>query len=103
MRVAQNKGRMMSRKNVTDEIVCQAYADEATGRLRIPLLMERTGEPEKVVYRAMERAYGHGLIEYGLGLQWGWLTDAGKALLSRRHKPDDEIDGDMAVLAENGL
>ena len=44
-------------------------------------LAARTGQPEKVCYRAMERAERRGLIEYGVSLRTGWLTEAGKALL----------------------
>ena len=94
----------MSRKHVTDEMVCQAYADfrKALNRsndalpkgyifgvgaplLDVPwpyeLLAQRTGECEKVCYRAMERAYERDLIEYGTSLRSGWLTEKGKALL----------------------
>lgn len=94
----------MSRKDVTDEMVCQAYADfrEALNRLNndlppgyifgvgtplphVPwpydLLAERTGECEKVCYRAMERAFARDLIEYGTSLRSGWLTEKGKALI----------------------
>ena len=46
------------------------------------LLQVRTGQPEKVCYRAMERADRHGLIGVGVSLRTGWLTDAGYALLS---------------------
>lgn len=44
-------------------------------------LAASTGQPEKVCYRAMERAERRGLIEYGVSLRTGWLTEAGKALL----------------------
>lgn len=39
------------------------------------------GCPEKVAYAACERACDNGLIEYGVSLRTGWLTDKGKALL----------------------
>lgn len=39
------------------------------------------GCPEKVAYRACERACDNGLIEYGVSLRTGWLTDKGRALL----------------------
>ena len=97
----------MARKHVTDAMVCQAYSDyKATlnAALRtIPdgyifgvgaplphapwpyeLLAERTGECEKVCYRAMERAYDRGLIEFGTSLRSGWLTDEGEALLEAK-------------------
>jgi hypothetical protein len=75
------KGYIMARKDVSDAQVLQAYEDEAGGWARIELLMERTGQPEKVVWRAMERACDRGYIEYGVSLKAGWLTESGKALL----------------------
>ena len=45
------------------------------------ILMERTGEPFKVCYRAIERAESRGLLDCGVSLRTGWLTDKGKALL----------------------
>ena len=79
----------MSRKDVSDLQVCQAYADcrlvdfKRDGQALYPdtLLMERTGQPWKVCYRAMERAQDHGLIECGVSLRAGWLTDPGVELL----------------------
>lgn len=93
----------MATKDITDQQVCQAYADcapppetdwstalheWATGNLTLAdrpwpyeLLMQRTGQPENVCYRACERAERHGLVEYGVSLRAGWLTQKGKALL----------------------
>lgn len=45
------------------------------------ILAEWTGQPEKVCYRAMERAESHGLVECGTSLRSGWLTDAGIQLI----------------------
>lgn len=95
---------MMARKHVTDAMVCQAYADfngmrDAALKATPPghifgvdsplahfpwpyeLLAERTGECEKVCYRAIERAYDRGLVEFGTSLRSGWLTDEGRALI----------------------
>lgn len=91
----------MARKDVTDLMVCQAYADAKNMRPKVPkghifgfgrplpkapwpydLLMERTGECFKVCYKSMERACDRDLIEYGVSLRSGWLTDKGKALLA---------------------
>jgi hypothetical protein len=72
----------MARKDVSDAQVLQAYADESGGWARVELLMERTGQPEKVVWRAMERAYDRGYIDYGVSLKAGWVTDSGEALLA---------------------
>jgi hypothetical protein len=81
----------MSRKDVTDRAVCLAYAERnADGLNPGPHIYERlaasTGQCEKVCYRAMERACDHGLIEYGVSLRSGWLTDAGKALCTPEQK-----------------
>jgi len=77
----------MARKDITDLQVCEAYRDSWKSRqeniLIWPeqLLMERTGESEKVCFSAMERAEDHDLIEYGVSLRSGWLTEKGKELL----------------------
>jgi len=46
------------------------------------ILAATTGQPGKVAWRALERANGRGLIDYGVGLQCAFLTDAGRALLA---------------------
>lgn len=77
----------MATKDITDVQVCEAVRDtwdQAGHHIARPheLLSARTGQPEKVCWRALERAAGRGLIDYGIGLQGAWLTDQGKALLS---------------------
>lgn len=86
----------MATKDITDKQVCEAYAeikkqtDDLMSRRALliekhdwpyDLLMKMTGQPEKVCYRAMERAEERGLIEYGVSLRSGWLTEKGKELL----------------------
>lgn len=78
----------MARKDISDEMVCAAYATAAyirefKGKIVWPdqLLEERTGHHPKVVWRAMERACDRGLVDYGTALHLGWLTDKGKALI----------------------
>lgn len=76
----------MKRSNITDEMVCRAYAkwsNEECGPEDFPydLIMRETGAPMKVAYAAMERAFERGLLDYGISLRSGWLTDKGKALL----------------------
>ena len=71
----------MARKDISDAKVLQVYLDERNGAARIALLMERTEQPEKVCWRAMERACDRGYIEYGVSLGAGWLTNEGRALL----------------------
>jgi hypothetical protein len=79
----------MATKDISDELICRTVADMWSrrnagekGLLLDELLAERTGQPIKVCFRAMERACRRGLIEYGMWLQAAWLTDRGKALLS---------------------
>lgn len=82
----------MSTKDVTDKMVVDAYAEAMRQRgqgsgapwadYEYPyvILMRVTGECEKVCYRAMERACARDLVEYGVSLRTGWLTDKGQAL-----------------------
>lgn len=70
----------MSVKHVTDLMVCRVFRDEELHERELTLVT-MSGEPFKVVTRAMERAHRHGLIEYGVSLRSGWLTELGKALL----------------------
>lgn len=99
------------RKHITDEMVCCAVwgytqamerqsapygADYAAffraamagevERLPFPyeVLSEMTGAPKKVAYAACERAHDNDLIDYGVSLRTGWLTDKGKALIADR-------------------
>lgn len=92
----------MSTKDIPDELVCKAVAICHDRIMKVSaenpnkiwgmgmpdkdpwpydLLAEWTGQPIKVCYRAMERAAERDLIEYGVSLRTGWLTDKGKALL----------------------
>ena len=76
----------MARKDVTDKMVCDAVLDAAAQRYSnwpYELLSMRTGEPEKVCFRAMERAFDHGLLEYGVSLRTAWLTESGEELCGR--------------------
>lgn len=73
----------MARKDVTDEIICK-FADEAAGGFLTDKLVAVTGEPRKVVCQALERAYDHGLIKYGVSLRTAWLTDKGRAFLKEK-------------------
>jgi len=75
----------MSTKDVTDAQVCRAVADwwaNMDGPVTYELLAARTGECEKVCFRAMERAERRGLLEYGVSLRTAWLTEEGKALIA---------------------
>lgn len=50
------------------------YADD--------ILVAMTGQPQKVCYRAMERADRRGLVDYGMWLRGGWLTEKGEQTLN---------------------
>ena len=71
----------MATKDITDKQVCEAYRD-AQDRDCWPyeLLEQRTGQPQKVCYRAMERADRRGLVEVGVSLRAAWLTEAGRKM-----------------------
>jgi hypothetical protein len=74
----------LATKHISDALVCAAYtAAKRVNHARFPydFLMEETGAPFKVCYRAMERAERRGLIDYGVSLRTGWLTDKGIVLL----------------------
>ena len=75
----------MAMKDITDAQVCRAVQAFRDRGLDLPwpyeALAVETGQPEKVCYRAMERAQDRGLIECGVSLRTGWLTDKGREML----------------------
>ena len=83
-----------SRKDITDYMVCKAYEimqyqkekSNWTQYDTAEIILQKTypTAPEKIIYAALERAYEHGLIEYGVSLRTGWLTSRGKKLLKKR-------------------
>lgn len=84
----------MKRSDITDAQVCEAYrrwrAECPYGKTAEVHLMEMTGAPIKVAYAAMERASDRDLVNYGVSLRTGWLTEKGLALLetvARDHVP----------------
>jgi len=79
----------MSRKDISDVLVLRAYvAGEEHYKnnhiVKWPqnILVEWTGQPEKVCIAAMWRAFDRELIEYGISLRSGWLTPKGVKLLA---------------------
>jgi len=76
----------MKTSDISDKAVCEAVAQYQASRKPAPFPYETLAKqfncPEKVAYRALERAERHGLIEYGVSLRTGWLTEKGEALLS---------------------
>lgn len=74
----------MKTRDITDLMVCHAYHQmwhSQRDQFAYEFLARQTGAPEKVCYRACERAHKHGLIEYGTSLRSGWLTAKGRDLL----------------------
>jgi hypothetical protein len=74
----------LATKHISDALVCAAFqAAKGANFSRYPydFLMEETKAPFKVCYRAMERAERNGLVDYGVSLRTGWLTDKGILLL----------------------
>lgn len=87
----------MATKDISDLQVVQAYAEmsrqmrasESSGgrwEYADDILARSTGQCLKVCERAMERAHGRDLVEYGMWLRGGWLTDKGFALLATAPK-----------------
>lgn len=95
----------MATKDISDKLVCAAYnqymkasrkavanADiQALSNTITPLeyLKDKTKEPTKVCWRAMERAFKRGLTGFGVGLNYGWLTVKGKELLQQGESNDN--------------
>lgn len=76
----------MKRSDITDLMVVQAYDRATTYAIAMrpfayEILAEETGAPEKICLAACERACDHGLIDYGVSLRAGFLTDKGRQLL----------------------
>lgn len=77
----------MARKDISDYLVVKAHhiRNNLPGRpFPYELLHQWTEEPIKVCYKAMERAYKRGLLEYGVSLRTAWLTDKGLSVLKGR-------------------
>lgn len=73
----------MALKDVSDIEVCRATQDwRDAGKFIHELLAERTGQPEKVCFRALERACRRDLVDYGVSMRTAWLTEKGKLLLA---------------------
>jgi hypothetical protein len=74
----------MATKDVPRAVVLQTVADYKKLNTNqqilnhvVHLLMERTGQCEKVVYAALHRDYAKGYIEYGVSIRRCWLTQKG--------------------------
>jgi hypothetical protein len=52
-------------------------------------LIEKYNAPEKIVFRAFERDYDKGYLEYGVSLCCSWLTDLGIKYLTEKQQQND--------------
>jgi hypothetical protein len=74
----------MKRSDIPTIEVMKAYHQYSTDRFGdfpTKILMDKFNAPEKLVYSAIQRDYDNGLIEFGVSLRTGWLTDKGVELL----------------------
>ena len=67
----------MKRSDISDAEVVAACRDAHRVReiRALDLLVQRTGAPEKVAFRAMERAEERRLIECGVGIATAWPVE----------------------------
>ncbi len=72
------------REHIPDEYVCAAVKryKETRGDFPYETLAKDFQCDEKLAYSACERACARGLIEYGVSLRTGWLTEKGEALIN---------------------
>lgn len=77
----------MKRSDISDLEVCKAVAEyqEKRGEGEFPYeaLAKKFGCSEKLAYRACERADDNGLIECGVSLRTGWLSEKGLELIKQ--------------------
>jgi len=74
----------MATKDISDLQCCKAAAMQGQPHISTgDRLMQMTGQPEKVCYRAIERAISRGYLECGVGEWWAWLEPKGKELLEQ--------------------
>ncbi len=79
----------MATKDISDLQVLRAYVKSRKDSLPenrpvnwpYDILMQETGQPEKVCLSAMSRACKRGLVDYGVSLRSGFLTPEGRELL----------------------
>ena len=74
----------MAMKNISDRQVLlaqQRYQRDTAGRWGYEILSEETGECLKVCFNCLKRAADRGLIEYGVSVRTGWITEKGQALI----------------------
>ncbi len=73
------------RSDISDFEVCKAVEEfqlhHLEGDFPYEFLAKKFGCDEKLAYSACKRACDNDLIEYGVSLRTGWLTEKGKSLL----------------------
>lgn len=69
----------MAVKDIPTEMVL--HCAELPGSV-VRLLIKKTGQPAKVVERAVEREVKRGYLEYGCSLWNAWPTPKGRAFLT---------------------
>jgi len=76
----------MAMKDVSDIRVLEAVRELNIRGYPKPaaheLLSKWTGQPEKVCLRCVERAVSRGYLDYGVSLNWPWLTPEGEYFLN---------------------
>lgn len=76
----------MKRKDISDLEVLKAYREHHADIYNTPfpyeILAKKFGCDEKLAYSACERALKKGLLDYGVSLRCGWITDKGNELLA---------------------
>lgn len=75
----------MAVKNVTTHMVLETLAPgRFVGRSAVLAELTRmSGQPEKVIFRALEREDSKGNLDFGMWLWAAWLTDQGQRELAR--------------------
>lgn len=83
----------MKRSDISDRLICEAIAlskkirEEGSDGAQIvwphDLIMPWLDVPFAVVDAALNRAYERDLIECGVSLRSAWLTEKGRALITR--------------------
>jgi hypothetical protein len=80
-----NEPSRMATKDISDLQVVGAYhLSKISGDWPEDILMKATNESEKVCYYAMARAAKRGLIDYGVSLRSGWITEKGHQLIKSK-------------------
>lgn len=72
----------MKTSDISDLDVCKAYLVwRYIGKYLYEILMGQFGCPYKVGYAACKRADRKGLVDCGVSLRTGWLTEKGEQLV----------------------